>query len=353
VKGDSLVLTAAVRGLRSPVYLTAPRGDPRAFVVEQDGVIRIVRNDQVQPQPFLDIAPKVGSGGERGLLSVAFHPDYARNGYFFVNYTDRSGDTRVERYKVSSNPDVADPASGQIIITIGQPYANHNGGLNLFGPDGMLYIGMGDGGAGGDPHANGQNPRALLASLLRLDVDHGAPYAIPKDNPFANGVGGKPEVWAKGLRNPWRFAFGPDSQLYIADVGQGAWEEIDVAPARAPGLNYGWNKMEGTHCYNGILCGKPGFTLPALEYDHSDGCSVIGGFVYRGTRVPQLKGHYVYSDYCSGWIRSFRYSAGQAVERRQWRAPALGSVLSFGEDGAGELYVLTSAGIAWRFDGAR
>jgi hypothetical protein len=349
--GDSLTLTPAIRGLHSPVYLTAPKGDPRIFVVEQDGLIRLVKNGQIVLVPFLDLTHRVSSGGERGLLSMAFHPAYARNGLFFVNYTDHNGDTRVERYHVSANPDVADTA-GHLIITIRQPYANHNGGLVLFGPDGMLYVGMGDGGSGGDPHGNGQNPNALLASLLRLDVDHGDPYAVPPDNPFARGGGGR-EVWAKGLRNPWRFAFGPDSMLYIADVGQNAWEEVDVAPANAAGRNYGWNSMEGSHCYHGLFCRDARFTPPVLEYDHGNGCSVIGGFVYRGTKAPGLKGHYVYSDYCSGWIRSFRYSHGVAVDQKTWKVPELGPVLSFGEDGAGELYVLTAGGVAWRFDGAK
>jgi len=222
----------------------------------------------------------------------------------------------------------------------------------MFGPDGMLYVGMGDGGSGGDPHGNGHNMDALLASILRLDVDHGDPYAIPPDNQFAR-TGGAKEVWAKGLRNPWRFAFGPDRQLYIADVGQNAWEEVDVAPASKAGLNYGWNSMEGTHCYHGLLCRDAKFTLPVLDYDHGNGCSVIGGFVYRGTRIPALKGHYVYSDYCSGWIRTFRYANAQAVDRKEWVTPQLGAVLSFGEDGAGELYVLTAGGIAWRFDGMK
>ncbi len=240
---DSLRLVPVVTsGLSSPVYLTAPSGDTaRLFVVEQSGQTRIVQHGQLLPAAFLDIHTRLVSGGEQGLLSVAFHPNYGTNGYFYVNYTDLNGDTRVERYTVSvADSNLADTATHKLIIFIPQPYTNHNGGLVMFGPDGMFYIGMGDGGSGGDPQNRAQNPDSLLGKLLRIDVDGGDPYAIPTGNPFKSG-GGAPEIWALGLRNPWRFAFDRAAGLlYIGDVGQGAWEEVDVQPASQSGLNYGW-----------------------------------------------------------------------------------------------------------------
>jgi glucose/arabinose dehydrogenase len=236
------------------------------------------------------------------------------------------------------------------MLHIGQPYANHNGGHVLFGPDGMLYVGMGDGGSGGDPHGNGQDRGTLLGKLLRIDVDRGEPYAIPRDNPFGAGRrGGRPEIWAWGLRNPWRFAFDRETGLlYIADVGQSRWEEIHVAAASQPGFNYGWNIMEGAHCYRSRTCDRSGLVMPAHEYDHSQGCSITGGFVYRGRGVPGLVGHYVYSDYCNGWIRSFRYVDGVAREHRDWDVSGIGNVTSFGEDGRGEMYVLSTNGRVYR-----
>ena len=279
------------------------------------------------------------------MLSVAFHPRYAQNGFFYVNYTDRNGDTQVERYRVSLDPDVADPASAHPILHVGQPYSNHNGGHILFGPDGKLYVGMGDGGSGGDPHRYGQDRTTPLGKLLRLDVDRGDPYAIPPDNPFVNESGARPEIWAYGLRNPWRMAFDwTTGLLYIADVGQNKWEEVNVQPVTAAGLNYGWNRMEGAHCYGLPVCTKTGVVLPALEYDHDEGCSVTGGAVYRGKRLPFVAGHYFYSDYCTGFLRSFTYENGIVTNRHSWNVGALGSVLSFGEDGAGELYILSGNG---------
>jgi glucose/arabinose dehydrogenase len=300
--------------------------------------------------PFLDIADRVGYGGERGLLSVAFHPRYASNGRFYVNYTDRHGDTRIERYSVSRDSNRADASSAQLVIGIQQPYANHNGGHILFGPDGMLYVGMGDGGSGGDPHGNGQNLGTLLAKLLRLDVDHGDPYAIPPGNPFVGRRGARPEIWAYGLRNPWRLWFDPPSGLlFIADVGQNRWEEIDVTPARAAGLDYGWNRMEGAHAYR-PFASAAGLTAPLVEYSHADGCSVTGGLVYRGRAVTALVGAYLFADYCRGWIRSFRAVNGAAVDRHQWSVGETGDVTSFGEDGAGEAYVMTQQGDVFRID---
>lgn len=352
---ESLAVETVFTGLDNPVYVTAPAGDPRLFVVEQPGRIRVARGGRLMTRPFLDITSRVGSGGERGLLSMAFHPRYAVNGFFYVNYTDRHGDTRIERFHVSADPDVADSASAKLILGIAQPYANHNGGHLLFGPDGMLYIPTGDGGAGGDPHGNGQNPNALLGKLLRVDVDHGDPYAIPADNPFARG-GGRGEIWARGLRNPWRIAFDAvTGLLYIADVGQNRWEEVNVQPAATPGLNYGWNKMEGSHCYGLPLCGKSGLVLPAVEYDHDSGCSVIGGFVYRGRALPFITGQYFYSDWCRGWLRSIRVTNGRATSPRAWEVAGgpLGSVVSFGQDAAGELYIASQNGNVYRLVAGR
>jgi len=337
-----LALKTVASGLTDPVYLTAPAGDPRLFVVEQNGRIRIVRDGQLLTRPFLDLVGLVSYGGERGLLSMAFHPRYAENGMFFVNYTDRDGNTRIDRFRVGSDPDLADPSSRQLLLQVDQPYANHNGGHILFGPDGMLYIGMGDGGSGGDPHGHGQNRATLLGDLLRIDVDSGSPYAIPPDNPFVHSPGLRGEIWAWGLRNPWRFCFdAKDGLLYIADVGQNRWEEIDVVGVREPGLNFGWNRMEGAHCYRSTGCDAKGLVEPVVEYGHGDGCSVTGGFVYRGTKLPGLEGHYFYADYCQGWIRSFLFRGGSLVQHRQWDIPFSGSILSFGLDSAGELYVLT------------
>jgi glucose/arabinose dehydrogenase len=341
-----LVLTPVFTGLASPVHLTAPAGDDRVFIVEQEGRIRVARGGRLLERPYLDISREVGSGGERGLLSLAFHPRFGENGRFYVDYTDRRGDTHIARFTADPAADTAIRASERLVLRIEQPYANHNGGHVLFGPDGMLYVGMGDGGSQGDPHGNGENPDALLAKLLRLDVDGREPYAIPPGNPYSRG-GGRPEIWAMGLRNPWRIAF--DSGLvYIADVGQNAWEEVDVAPASAAGLDYGWHTMEGAHCYRLPLCGKDGLTLPALEYSHEDGCAIIGGVVYRGRSAPSLVGRYLYSDYCTGFLRSFRFQHGEATERRSWAVGDLGEVVSFGTDGAGELYLLTARGTVYR-----
>jgi glucose/arabinose dehydrogenase len=345
-----LAVEEVVRGLDNPVYLTAPQGDARLFIVEQPGRIRIVENGSLVQKPFLDITRKVGDGGERGLLSVAFHPQYRVNGFLFVNYTNNSGDTRIERYTVSAaDRNTADPATAKLILAIDQPYSNHNGGLNLFGPDGMLYIGMGDGGSQGDPQGNGQNRNTLLGKLLRINVDRGDPYSVPDGNPFAKG-GGRGEIWALGLRNPWRFAFdrGP-GLLYIADVGQDRYEEMNIASASAPGLNYGWNVMDGPTCFRNSACNKSPFQQPAFTHEHSDGsCSIIGGFVYRGRKIPEIAGEYFYSDYCNSSLRSFSYANGRVGERRLWFKGGTGSIVSFGEDGQGELYICSSNGRVYR-----
>jgi glucose/arabinose dehydrogenase len=330
-------------GLTSPVFLAQPLDDGRIFVVEQGGRIRVVKNGALQTTPFLDISTRVLSGGERGLLSVAFHPQYATNHLFYVYFTTQTnGDIRVERFTTTSNPEVADPTTSKLIITAPHStYPNHNGGLLAFGLDGMLYAGLGDGGSGGDPLGNGQNFNSLLGSLLRLDVDHGDPYAIPADNPFVGVANHRGEVWAKGLRNPWRYAFdAPTSLLYIADVGQDLHEEVDVVPANSGGLNFGWNVMEGLSCYNASTCNQTGFTLPLIDYGHNGPCSITGGYVYRGSAIPAIRGHYFYSDYCAGFLRSFRYQDGVAVDQKDWGLTTA-SVESFGVDFAGELYMIS------------
>jgi glucose/arabinose dehydrogenase len=343
--------------LSNPVYLTAPPGDTaRLFVVEKTGRVRIIRHDTLLATPFLDLHTRVSNGSEQGLLSLAFHPQYATNGRFYVYYTNSAGDTRVVRYLVSADPNVADSLAADTVLKQAQPFSNHNGGLLLFGPDGKLYVGLGDGGSGGDPQGNGQSRRTLLGKILRLGVDGTNGYTIPADNPFATDTSARPEIWAYGLRNPWRFSFDRlTGDLYIADVGQNAWEEVDVASAtsgRGKGLNFGWNVMEGMHCYpSGTGCNQTGLTRPLLEYGHSGGaCSVTGGYVYRGTAVPSLVGHYLYADYCAGFVRSFRYVGGQASDQRDRTAQLdpNGNVSSFGEDSRGELYVMTLGGSLYR-----
>ena len=337
-------------GLDQPVHVTAPVGDPRLFIVEQPGRIRIVEDGKLLATPFLDIVNKVGSGGERGLLSVAFHPDYRSNGFLFVNYTNKSGDTQIERYTVSANRNVADPGTAKLILAIDQPYSNHNGGLNLFGPDGMLYIGMGDGGSQGDPHGNGQNANALLAKLLRINVDGGDPYSIPAANPYAKG-GGRGEIWAIGVRNPWRFSFDRISGLlYIADVGGDNFEEVDIAPIPAAGVNYGWSIMEGPSCRRSTGCNQTGLQKPVLSYatHQNSTCAIIGGSVYRGRKIPEIQGQYFYSDYCNSWLRSFGFANGKVTDEHDWPVGKLGSITSFGEDSQGELYMCTSSGRVYR-----
>jgi glucose/arabinose dehydrogenase len=343
--------------LSSPVYATSPPGDTlRLFVVQQGGLVRVLRRDTLLGTPFLDLRGKIDAGGERGLLSLAFHPQYGANGRFYVYFTDSNGDIRVVRYLVSAaDSNVADEASADTVLKVAHPgQSNHNGGQLQFGPDGKLYAGLGDGGGGGDPDDNGQDRHALLGKILRLDVDSASGYTIPTNNPFATDTTAAPEIWALGVRNPWRFSFDRQTgNLYIADVGQGAWEEVDVqAAASAGGLNYGWVIMEGRHCYppGTANCNQTGLTLPVLEYDHPTGCSITGGYVYRGSRVPALSGQYLYSDYCTHFVRSFVYSGGQATAPHDWTAELdPGSqVSSFAQDGRGELYIVTLGGGLFR-----
>ncbi|MEP6688408.1 MAG: PQQ-dependent sugar dehydrogenase [Gemmatimonadales bacterium] len=347
-------LEQVASGLSFPLYLTAPAGDARLFIVEKGGAIRIVKDGAVLPTQFLTLADRVSTGAEQGLLGLAFDPGYATNGRFVVHYTNASGNTVVSLFRVSAgDPDQADPASEIVLLTAEQPFSNHNGGQIVFGPDGMLYISLGDGGSGGDPGGRGQSVADLLGGILRVDVSSGTGYTVPPDNPFVGRADARPEVWSFGLRNPWRFTFDPPTgDLYIADVGQNAWEEVDVATQAAGagrGINFGWNVTEGNHCYAASTCDQTGLTPPVLEYSHDDGCSISGGFVYRGAAIPALQGHYFYADYCRGWVRSFRFQDGQALEPQQWPSLAPGgSIPSFGQDAAGELYILTAEGGVFR-----
>ena len=346
----SVGLVEVASGLSFPLYVTAPPGDTsRLFIVEKTGAIRIVKGGSLLPAAFLDIGPLVSGGSEQGLLGLAFDPEYAANGRFVVHYTDAAGNTRVSIFlRSSGDPDVADPGSEQIVLTTEQPFENHNGGQLLFGPDGYLYLGLGDGGSGGDPSGRGQDLTDLLGSILRLDV-RTTPYVIPPDNPFAGRSDVRPEIWSYGLRNPWRFSFDrATGDLYVGDVGQSAWEEVDVSPAAegaGKATNFGWNIMEGKHCYAAPTCTQAGLALPVLEYDHGQGCSITGGYVYRGAAIPAIQGYYFYADYCRGWVRSFRYQGGEAVDEFQWPTLAPGgSITSFGEDAAGELYLTSDNG---------
>jgi glucose/arabinose dehydrogenase len=364
-----LATTRVASSLSRPVFVTSPPGDTaRLFIVEQQTArIKILTGGSILPTSYLDINDLViDTGNERGLLGLAFHPDYANNGYFFVDYVDNSGNTVIARFKVSSDANVADRDSFLVLLTITQPYENHKGGMLAFGPnDGYLYIGMGDGGSGGDPENRAQDDGQLLGKMLRIDVDHGSPYAIPPDNPF-NGPGlPLDEIWAKGLRNPWRYSFDRlTGNLFIADVGQNLYEEINFQPASSSGgENYGWRLMEGNHCYNPpVDCDPGGLTYPIYEYTHGgtpSRCAVTGGYVYRGNAIPNLSGTYFFGDYCSGQVWSFRYDGidiTKFTERTTQLVPGNGlsinNISSFGEDGAGNLYIVDLDGevyrITWR-----
>lgn len=346
----SLAVEEVATGLSRPLHLTSPAGDPRLFVVEQGGTVRVVREDgTLQQEPYLDLTSRVQSGGEQGLLSLVFHPEFADNGRFFVNFTDGSGDTRVEEFDVDPAASTLPQTPGDSVLGVEQPYSNHNGGLLKFGPDGMLWIGLGDGGSGGDPQGNGQDPATLLGSMLRVDVDAGSPYTVPSDNPFV-GESGRDEVFAYGLRNPWRFAFDRSrGLLYVADVGQSSWEEVSVIPADSAGVNFGWNVMEGAHCYEADSCDTSGLLLPVVEYSADEGCAIIGGEVYRGDAIPELRGHYFYADFCSLRLRSFTYEDGEAREQTSWDVGEVGRPLGFGRDSDGEVYLLVEGGTVYRF----
>ena len=353
VAGTSFKLRTVVpSGLSQPVYVTAPEGDARRlFAVEQPGRIRVVKDGQFLATPYLDLTDRVLFGGERGLLSVAFHPSFAANGRLYVYYTAKpSGDVRISEFTAASpGDDAADPATEVPLLTIGHAtYANHNGGLVHFGPDGFLYAGVGDGGGGGDPLGSGQDTTSLLGKLLRIDVDSpGTPVA---GNPFGNAI------YHYGLRNPWRWSFDRQTgDLYIGDVGQDLWEEVDFAAAPAPGqappagTNWGWSVMEATHCYGATSCSSAGLAPPVLEYGHAEGQSITGGYVYRGRVMPDLAatGTYFYADFETGFVRTVRVVGGAAGTPQDVTGQlgvSAGSVSSFGEDGCGELYVVSYGG---------
>jgi glucose/arabinose dehydrogenase len=345
---DGVTWQPVMSGLSQPVDITgAGDGSGRLFVVEQAGLILILREGVVSaPEVFLDIRDRVGSQGlEQGLLGLAFHPRYRENGFFFVNYTDLGGDTVIARFQVMpGDPERADPGSELRLLNIPQPFRNHNGGAVLFGPDGYLYLGLGDGGSAGDPQGNGQSLASLLGKILRLDVDQGNPYAIPPGNPF-DGANGRPEIWAYGLRNPWRMAFDRLSgDLYIGDVGQNAWEEIDFLPAGSPGgANFGWNYYEGSHAFQGLAPANLAVVAPVAEYDHGLGCSVTGGVIYRGSRLPDWQGIYLYGDYCTGNVWGLLRDV-QGLWQSQLLFTNLGSISSFGQDESGEIYQIDHSG---------
>ncbi|MGH6899542.1 MAG: PQQ-dependent sugar dehydrogenase [Geminicoccaceae bacterium] len=343
---DTLRLEPVALGLEQPVFVAhVGDGSERLFVVEQAGRILIVDQGELLAEPFLDLREDVSSGGERGLLGLAFHPEFADNRRYFVHYTRaEDGASVISEFRASRDPSRSRPA-GRALLTVGQPFANHNGGMIAFGPDGFLYIALGDGGSGGDPGNRAQNPNVLLGKILRIDVDGRRPYAIPPDNPFIAG-GGRPEVYALGLRNPWRFSFDrKKGRLFAGDVGQGQREEIDVIRR---GRNYGWRVLEGSRCFDPPEdCEQSGFKPPRTEYGHGRGrCSVTGGYFYRGREVPALKGTYVFGDYCSGEIFGLRKR-----ERSVLLDTDL-SISSFGEDAAGELYVVDHGGAIYRIEAA-
>jgi glucose/arabinose dehydrogenase len=335
-------------GFTLPLFLThANDGSGRIFVVEKGGTIALLENGK-RGTVFLDLRDRIrASGYEQGLLGLAFHPNYARNGYFYVNYTNRQGHTVVERYSVlQSDPNRADPNSAKRIMLIEQPYANHNGGMIAFGPDGFLYIGMGDGGGANDPLGAGQNKRTLLGKILRIDVDNGDPYAIPTGNPYADGREGLPEIWSIGWRNPWRFSFDRlTGDKYIADVGQNRYEEVHIERRGAMGgLNYGWNIMEGAHCFQPRTgCNRDGLQMPVTEYDHSQGISITGGYVYRGSAFPRMQGYYFFADFGSTRVWALRETSANAWEMTDILSARF-PVSSFGEDEAGELYLVDFGG---------
>lgn len=334
-------------GLNRPVdYIDANDGSGRFFVVQQSGQVLISSGGELLAAPFLDIGNMVSTGNEQGLLSIALDPGFSENGRVFVSYTDSAGDSQIVRYAVSeSDANQLDPNSATTILSLDQPYENHNGGNIVFGPDGYLYIGFGDGGSQGDPDGRAQNPGILFAKILRIDVSGDQePYGIPADNPFVNDASFAPETFAWGLRNPWRFSFDRETgDLWIGDVGQSTIEEIDLIPAGTSGQNFGWSIMEGNECYNAPSCDQTGLTLPVDQYTHDYGCSVTGGYVYRGSAIPDLVGTYLFADYCTGYLWGLTangdgsYSASGTLETGM--TPS-----SFAQDASGELYFIDLAG---------
>lgn len=339
----SFSVSKVASGFTRPTFVTnAGDNSNRLFVLEKPGRIRLIKSGLLVAQPFLDITALVSSSGnEQGLLGLAFHPDFEKNGRFFVAYTAQDADNTVAEYRVATpTADTADSGSGKVLFAVADQYPNHNGGMLAFGPDGYLYISMGDGGSGGDPNGNGQNLGALLGKLLRIDVNSGSPYGIPATNPFVSDTNARPEVWAYGLRNPWRFSFDRSTgDVWIGDVGQDKYEEVDFqAAASKGGENYGWNTMEGTHCFKPQTdCKQDGLVLPVFEYSHSEGCSVTGGYVYRGKAISTLVGRYLFADYCESklWATT-RAADGTFSTVEAGKVPE--GISAFGEDEAGEVY---------------
>jgi glucose/arabinose dehydrogenase len=337
-------------GLSRPVaYIDANDGSGRFFIVEQDGRILVSVGGDLQDTPVLDISGEVSTGNEQGLLGAALDPGFSENGQVFVSYTDQDGDSQIVRYTVSAdNPNQLDPDSATTVLSLDQPNRNHNGGHILFGPDGYLYLGFGDGGGQGDPDDNGQNPGVLFAKILRIDVSGDRePYGIPADNPFVDDDSFAPETWVWGFRNPWRFSFDRETgDLWIGDVGQNDIEEIDLVPAGTSGQNFGWPLLEGNECFADPNCDPSAFTAPVDQYTHDYGCSVTGGYVYRGASIPDLVGTYLFADYCTGYLWGLipngesTYTATDYIETGM-------NISSFAEDASGELYVIDlSGGIA-------
>lgn len=342
-----------VGDFEEPAGLFSPPGDPRLFVVERGGRIQVVAPEGGR-KTFLDIRKQVLSGGERGLLSLAFPPDYAESGLAYVYYTDTEGDSRIVEFKAdAADPNRLDPTSRRELLFVDQPFANHNGGLLLFDPSGMMMIGLGDGGGSGDPGNRAQDLGDLLGKLLRIDPKQpqdGRPYGIPKDNPYLARAGARPEVWAYGLRNPWRYAFDSDTKdLFVADVGQNRYEEVNyVPPASQPGANYGWRKYEGRQIFKNQRIDESRLVTPILTYPLNRGtCSVVGGNVYRGS-VAALRGFYLYADYCGSHVNGFKVAAGSAVDRRSFQELRASSIAAFGEDASRQMYVVSLDGPVFR-----
>lgn len=357
--GKSVQLTKIASGLRRPVLALAAPGEPgRLYVVEQLGAIRILEGSTARKERFLDLVGQVSTGNEQGLLGLAFHPGYADNGRLFVHYTDRDGDSHVVEYRANAARTAVEPQSARELLRVQQPYANHNGGHLAFGPDGKLYTGLGDGGSAGDPKGAGQDRTTLLGKLLRLEVDGGEP---------------KPEIVHWGLRNPWRFAFdGATGDLFVADVGQNRWEYVHALGGNdRRSHNFGWNVVEGNHCFRSRTCDRRGLTPPVVEYSHEQGCSITGGVVYRGRALPELAGAYFYADYCTSLLRSFRFTPdpsdtapgsgkvpGFVRDHWDWRAALdrrgeLSQISSFGTDSDGELLIVSLTGTIWRLERER
>ncbi len=381
-KDISLSSIQIANGFTKPVYVCQPPGDnDRLFVLEQKGIIKIIKNGMTVRKPYADLRNKVHNpitpGDERGLLGLAFHANYQNNGFVYINYSDKNDHTIVSRFRVASDPDRLDTKSEKVLIKLKQPFSNHNGGHMEFGPDGYLYISVGDGGQWGDPYNNAQNLGNLFGKILRIDVDTGDPYAIPDDNPFINNEDAKDEIWLYGLRNVWRFSFDwGKGDVYLGDVGQDLWEEIDfVAAENAGGQNFGWRVMEGNHCYNPKEDCEPTGVLPIFEYPNDanymkiltgmdepnvDGCSVTGGYVYRGSAISELQGTYFFADYCSGNIWTFKEKNGKATEfQNRTEEISLGGggftnyISSFGEDNNGELYIVDYNGIIFKLTASK